>query len=228
MTQSPLLLSRTGTVNSRAPFRGAHGGFVDQLFMLDHAAKVARRSTLTEKVRAHSFSASSFEMPPRPLQAAPSPSDSDELSGDDDGLVWQDGIDWEHYAPTRGLNPSLCVRTRILISMAAARMVTQQQRRDCWTAVGDFPLNEKRVLDAMGAEEVGPRRSSRHAVRSAAEQVRDLAFASDTSDGGLLRKVQKIAEAALCTSQIEAIGLSARVNKPKGKQRAANNTTQQG
>jgi hypothetical protein len=196
--------------------------------MLDHATYVAERHTSPEKVQIHSISTKPLAMPPRPQLAVSSPSDSDELSDDDDALVWQDGIDWEHYAPTRGLNPSLCVRTRILISMAAARMVTQQQRRDCWTAVGDFPLNEKRVLDAMGAEEVGPRRSSRHAVRSAAEQVRDLAFASDTSDGGLLRKVQKIAEAALCTSQIEAIGLSARVNKPKGKQRAANNTTQQG
>jgi hypothetical protein len=154
-------------------------------------------------------------------------SDSEEFSGDDDDLVWQDDIDWQNYAPTRGLNPSLCVRTRILISMAATRLVTQQQRRDCWTAVGDFPLDRERVLDAMGAAEPAPRKSSRHAVKSAAEQIRDLAFASDQSDGGLLRRVRKIAAAALCTSQIAAIGL-AKVNASKGCKRKANNVTQQG
>ncbi len=154
-------------------------------------------------------------------------SDSEELSDDDDELVWQDNIDWEHYAPARGLNPSLCVRTRIFISMAATRLVTMQQRRDCWTAVGDFPLDRKRVLDAMGAEEPALRKSSRHAVKTAAEEIRDLAFASDTSDGTLLRKVKKIALEALGTSQIAAIGL-AKVGASKDHKRKANNVTQQG
>ena len=138
------------------------------------------------------FPRAPFSMPPKRQPAVSCASDSEELSGDDDDLVWQDDINWQHYAPTRGLNPSLCVRTRILISMAATRLVTQQQRRDCWTAVGDFPLDRKRVLDAMGAEEPAPRKSSRHAIRSAAEEVRDLAFASDQSDGGLLRRVRKM------------------------------------
>ncbi len=85
----------------------------------------------------------------RPLSNA-DPDDSEDVSADDDDLVWQDGIDWENCAATRGLNPSLSVRTRILISLAAARMVTLEQRRQCWQSVGDFPLNEKLVLDAMG------------------------------------------------------------------------------
>lgn len=161
--------------------------------------------------------------------ASSSPSDSEDSSGDDDSLVWQDDIDWQHYAPTRGLSPCLCVRSRILVSMAATRMVTQQQRRDCWTAVGDFPLDRKRVLDAMGADETATRKSSRHAVRNAADEIRDLAFMSSESDGGLLRKVSKIAAAALCTSKIAAIGL-AKVNATMGgpKQRKANCLTQQG
>ena len=87
---------------------------------------------------------------------------------DDDDLVWQDDVDWENCAATRGLNPSLCVRTRILISLAAARMLTMEQRRQCWQNVGDFPLNEKLVLDAMGTKEESPRRSSRHVVSNRA------------------------------------------------------------
>ena len=172
-----------------------------------------------------------FQTPPMPPKkaaaAAAVSSDSEELSDGDDELVWQDDINWEHYAPTRGLNPSLCVRTRIFISMAATRLVTMQQRRDCWTAVGDFPLDRKRVLDAMGAEEPALRKSSRHAVRTAAEEIRDLAFASDQSDGTLLRKVRRIAAEALCTGQIAAIGL-AKVGASKGQKRKANNVTQQG
>jgi hypothetical protein len=178
-------------------------------------------------VRALLFHEPPVSMPPKRQPAVSCASDSSSSSGDDDDLVWQDDIDWQHYAPTRGLNPSLCVRTRILISMAATRLVTLQQRRDCWTAVGDFPLDRKRVLDAMGAEEPAARRSSRHVVRTAAEEIRDLAFASDQSDGGMLRRVRKIAAEALCTSQIAAIGL-AKVNASKVHQRKANNLTQQG
>ena len=163
------------------------------------------------------------------VAASSSPSDSEDSSGDDNSLVWQDDIDWQHYAPTRGLSPCLCVRSRILASIAATRMVTQQQRRDCWTAVGDFPLDRKRVLDAMGADETAPRKSTRHAVKNAAEEIRDLAFASSESDGALLRKVSKIAATALCTSKIAAIGLAkVYATKDGHKQRRANCVTQQG
>ena len=161
----------------------------------------------------------------RPLSNA-DPDDSEDISSDDDDLVWQDGIDWENCAATRGLNPSLCVRTRILISLAAARMVTMEQRRQCWQSVGDFPLNEKLVLDAMGTKQEGPRRTSRHVVRSAAETVRDIAFDSQDSDGTMLRKVKKVVQSALCHSQIQPIALSAKANK--SARRAPNNVTQQG
>jgi hypothetical protein len=102
-----------------------------------------------------------------------------------------------------------------------------EQRRQCWQSVGDFPLNEKLVLDAMGTQEEGPRRTSRHVVSSAAETVRDLAFDSQESDGTMLRKVKKVVQSALCHSQLQPIGLSAKVNKPSGK-RKPNNVTQQG
>lgn len=168
-------------------------------------------------------------MPPKKAAAAAAvSSDSDGSSCDDDDLTWQDDIEWEHYDPTRGLNPSLCVRTRILISMAAARMVTQKQRRECWTAVGDFPIDERRVLDAMGVQEPGTRKSQRNCIKNAAEQIRDIIFSSDTSDGGLLRRVKRIASDALCAPQFQAIGLAAKVNKPAGKKRASHNKTQQG
>ena len=167
-------------------------------------------------------------MPKRKAAAAAAvSSDSDGASCDDDELVWQDNVDWANCVATRGLNPSLCVRTRILISLAAARMVTMEQRRQCWQSVGDFPLNEKLVLDAMGTQEEGPRRTSRHVVSSAAETVRDLAFDSQESDGTMLRKVKKVVQSALCHSQLQPIGLSAKVNKPLGK-RKPNNVTQQG
>jgi hypothetical protein len=167
-------------------------------------------------------------MPPKREAAAAAAvsSDSDGSSCDDDALTWQDDIDWENCAATRGLNPSLCVRTRILISLAASRMVTLEQRRQCWQSVGDFPLNEKLVLDAMGTEEEGPRRTSRNAVRNAAESVRDIAFDSQDSDGTMLRKVKKVVQSALCHSQIQPIALSAKANKSGAKR--ANNVTQQG
>ena len=161
-------------------------------------------------------------MPPRrSVVAPPSDSESSECDLEDEALVWQDDIDWANYAPTRGLNPSLCVRTRILISLFAARLVTLEQRRACWTAVGDFPVDEQRVLDAMGAEEDAPRQSSRLVMKSAVETCRDLAFSSDVSDGTLLRKLKKVASTALGTQQIQAIGLCAKVNKPKKKQNTA-------
>ena len=117
---------------------------------------------------------------------------SDSSTGDDGDLVWQDGIDWENCAATRGLKPSLCVRTRILISLTASRLVTVEQRRRCWEMVGDFPLNENLVLEAMGASKEGNRRSSRHVISSAAEAVRDIAFDSQESDGTFLRKAKKL------------------------------------
>lgn len=153
--------------------------------------------------------------------APPSDSESSECDLEDEALVWQEDIDWENYAPTRGLNPSLCVRTRILISLFAARRVTLEQRRACWTAVGDFPVDEQRVLDAMGAEEEAPRQSARLVMKNAAETCRDLAFNSDMSDGTLMRKLRKVTSAALGTHQIQAIGLTAKVNKPKKKQNTA-------
>ena len=155
-------------------------------------------------------------MPPRPRI----PIESESSSGcEDEELEWQDRIDWAAYAPTRGLNPSLCPRTRILISMYATRLVTMDQCRACWIAVGDFPVDEQRVLDAMGAEEDAPRRSARHVVRSAAEECRDLAFASDVSDGTFLRKTKKLATDALGSSNLKPICLTAKVNKPKRQMR---------
>ena len=168
-------------------------------------------------------------MPPRRSGAGAPPLDSDSSSGcEDEDLVWQDDIDWASYAPTRGLNPSLCVRTRILLSMYAANLVTLEQRRACWTNVGDFPVDEQRVLDAMGFEEDAPRKSSRHVVKTAAEECRDLAFASDVSDGTLLRKVKRIAASALGSNKIQAIGLTAKVNKPSKNKQATNKIPQQG
>jgi hypothetical protein len=167
----------------------------------------ASRRVSTRSVRAASKKTVSFQIPSNHGSVG-SVVPSDEVADSD---LTFDFMDWSTCKRTRGLEPSLSVRTRILLACWASDNLDKDVVTESWARSGLVPFDPDRVLHTLSddVEEDGVRKSGRVKTRDAAAEICKLAEqhrAGDVGEQQFIIRVKELADRAVCFHITESTG----------------------
>jgi hypothetical protein len=123
-----------------------------------------------------------------------------------------DFLNWLSCQRSRGLEPALSVRTRILLACHACDHLDKSVLIESWNRSGLMPFDPERVLSTLtdDADDLGDRRrSGRVKSKDAAAAICKLAeeYAEGIiNDQELLIKVKELADAAVCYEIMQSTG----------------------